>query len=411
VTWAGCGRLASAIPFLLTVAAAAESGSRKALLIGNASYTHVRPLPAASNDARLFSKLLAGLQFDTHVVENLNLDALEQTLQKFALQIGPGDVSLVFYAGYGLQSGGENYLLGVEFDPAKPAEIDYTAYSMRRALNDLEARRASLNIMLFDAAYDDPALRKRYPQPGLAPLTPSSAGSFLGFSAAPGQTAVAPVSSPVSLYARALIESLPAPAVNLAQAFALVKRRVNESSGGLQVPAEMSTVVSDFRFNPKTDEQVAWERAAAGGAAELDAFVRLYPASSHAVEARARLADLDRQSRMAGNRKLAEQALREYRQAFEQRDIERLKTVWPALTRQEISSFQDFFRIARTVTLKLDPVGEPELTEDSARWVWKRTIEATDERGRMPAQETEVTFRLKRSGERMVIDSIAVKRN
>jgi hypothetical protein len=301
--------------------------------------------------------------------------------------------------------------LGVEFDPANAAEIDYTAFSMRRALRDLESRSATLTVLLFDAAYEEAAVRRRYPQPGLSPLTPSRPGVFLGFSAAPNQPVDAPAGAAVGRYARALVETLTTPGINLAQAFTLVKRRVNEASGGLQVPAEMSTVVADFRFNPKAEDQVAWERAQAGSAEDLKIFLQEFPRSPHTAEARRRLAALELRNQSAGNRKLAEDAINEYRLAFEQRDLERLKSVWPSLSRQDLMSFQEFFRLARSVSLTLAPVRDPELTPDSALWVWRRKIEATDERGRMPTQENEITFRLKRSGSGMVIDSIAVKRH
>jgi uncharacterized caspase-like protein len=354
--------------------------------------------------------MLGGIQFETRIAENLNLDALEQTIERFAASVAAGDAALLYYTGYGLQSGGENYLLGADFDPNGQAEIDYTAYSMRRALNVVEARGGALSILLFDAAYDDPALRKRYPQIGLASLTPGRPGGFVGFAAAPNQGIGTASGSPVSRYARALIESLPTPGMNLDQAFALVKRRVSEASGGLQVPAEMSTVVAEFRFNPKSDEQVAWERTSSGGPAEWEAFLRSFPSSPHAAEARDRLAAQQKQTQSTANRTLAEQAIREYQRAFEQRDLEALKVVWPSLSRQEMTSFQEFFRIARSIALVLEPAGEPELSAEAATWAWRRKVDATDERGKLPAQENEVVFKLKRAGARMVIDSITVKR-
>ena len=400
--------LGAAAALLVTIIApaTAQTGIRRALLLGNSSYQKLKPLPASRAGVQALARTLAPLHFETQVVEDMNLDSLEQTIQKFATQLRAGDVALLFYGGYGLQVAGENYLLGVEFDPLKEQEIDYTAYSMRRAVSEIEGRGAWLNVLLFDAAHEDARLRQRYPQPGLGLMTPARPGTMIGFSAAANQSVV-DAGSP-GAYVRALVETLPAPAMTLPQVFAQIKRKVSDATGGRQLPAEMSTVVAEFRFNPKTEDVLAWEKATAGGAAALEAFVRAFPNSPHAAEARERLALLDKERQVAANRRLAEEALREYEQAFESRDIERLKVVWPGLGRQETSSFQEFFRIARTINLTLEPVGEPTLTAERATWVCRRRVEATDERGKLPSQETEIAIRMKRAGERMVIESITV---
>jgi hypothetical protein len=387
----------------------AQTGTRRALLISNASYQRLKPLAGASSDTRALAKTLSSLSFQTQIVENLNLDGIDQAVERFASQVGAGEVALLYFTGYGVQVGGENYLTGVEFDPGKEQEIDYAAYSMRRAIGQIEGRGAALNVLLFDAAYDDGRLRARYPSAGLTLLTPGRPGTLVGFSASANQL-VAP-GGEGSLYARALVETFPLGGLNLPQVFAQVKRRVSDASGGMQVPAEMSTVVAEFRFNPKSEDLLAWEQIAAKATQpDLQDFITRFPASPHAAEARQRLAVFEQQRQIQANRKLAEATLADYKQAFEQRDIERLKAIWPGLSRQETSSFQDFFRIARTVTMNLDPVGNPAITADSASWICKRKVEATDERGRMPAQETEITIKMKLAGARMVIDSIAVNK-
>ena len=51
--------------------AAAETGSRRALLLGNASYQKLKPLPASQAGARELARTLAALQFQTQVVEDV----------------------------------------------------------------------------------------------------------------------------------------------------------------------------------------------------------------------------------------------------------------------------------------------------------------------------------------------------
>jgi serine/threonine-protein kinase len=107
-------------------------------------------------------------------------------------------------------------------------------------------------------------------------------------------------------------------------------------------------------------------------------------------------------------RRMIADAVNRYRQAFESENLDALKAVWPGLGRAEQTSFQNFFRIARTVRLQLTPVGEPEITATGATGTYRRTMNATDERGRLPAQEQTVKITFLKSGEQMLIEAVQV---
>jgi hypothetical protein len=107
----------------------------------------------------------------------------------------------------------------------------------------------------------------------------------------------------------------------------------------------------------------------------------------------------------AANRAVADTIAR-YRQAFEARDLEALKTVWPSLGRSEQSSFQNFFRIVRSVKLEMTPAGEPEITASGAVAQYRRVIRASDERRDLPTQAQTVKVTFRKSGDRMFIDAI-----
>jgi len=109
----------------------------------------------------------------------------------------------------------------------------------------------------------------------------------------------------------------------------------------------------------------------------------------------------------AGRRAVAE-ALNRYRAAFESKDSESLKAVWPSLGRSELSAFQNFFKIARTIKLQIQPLGEAEITPAGATIRARRTMAATDERGPLPQQDQTVRINLRRSANSMVIESIDI---
>ena len=125
-----------------------------------------------------------------------------------------------------------------------------------------------------------------------------------------------------------------------------------------------------------------------------------------AEEAARRAEEQRKAAEINSARKAVDDALNRYRAAFESKDSEALKNIWPGLGRSELSSFQNFFKIARTIKLKIEPLGEAEITATGATLRARRTMAATDERGALPQQDQIVRINLRRSGNAMVIESI-----
>jgi len=97
---------------------AAESivGPRVALVIGNSKYQNVNKLQNPTNDARLMAVTLQRLGFT--IVRggaqiDLDKDGLERVLQQFSDQLQGASVALFYYAGHGVEVGGENYLVPI----------------------------------------------------------------------------------------------------------------------------------------------------------------------------------------------------------------------------------------------------------------------------------------------------------
>ena len=125
-------------------------------------------------------------------------------------------------------------------------------------------------------------------------------------------------------------------------------------------------------------------------------------AARHAEEQRKAAAEL------SAGRRAVEDALNRYRNAFENKDPESLKAVWPSLGRNELNAFQNFFKIARSIKLQIQPLGEADITATGATVRARRTMAATDERGALPQQDQTVRISLRRSGNGMVIESIDI---
>ena len=112
-TTTSCGRPESSFCRFLALGNILADG-RVALVVGNSTYAHIGRLPNPDNDARDLSVSLRRLGFE--VTTEFNVDRVELTaaLRAFTRRSAGADVSLVFYAGHGIEMDGVNYLVPVD---------------------------------------------------------------------------------------------------------------------------------------------------------------------------------------------------------------------------------------------------------------------------------------------------------
>jgi serine/threonine-protein kinase len=157
--------------------------------------------------------------------------------------------------------------------------------------------------------------------------------------------------------------------------------------------------------DPRALMEEEWARAgAASNPAALDAFRRKYPQSPYVPQAAARIEQMERESA----RRDILGVVRRYQAAFEGRDLDSIRSVWPGLSREQLHSLEENFKMTRSLSMTLRPAGDPEIQGDSASVSCQRTITAHfrgENRSRKPA-EHQVVIRLKRSANAWVIESI-----
>src|SRR5262249_32460751 len=100
-------------------------GKRVALVIGNSEYVHTPRLANPKNDAADIAAVLHNLGFT--VLEGRDLDkvAMHHKIRDFAQALIGADVGLFFYAGHGLQVGGQNYLVPTDAELKTAAALDF----------------------------------------------------------------------------------------------------------------------------------------------------------------------------------------------------------------------------------------------------------------------------------------------
>ena len=128
-----------------------------ALVVGNSTYAHIRRLPNPDNDARDMSAALRRLGFE--VTTELDADRVEMTeaLRAFTRRSAGADLSLVFYAGHGIEMDGVNYLVPVDARLERDVDVRYETLTLDDLL--VSTAGASLRLVILDACRNNPLAR------------------------------------------------------------------------------------------------------------------------------------------------------------------------------------------------------------------------------------------------------------
>jgi Caspase domain len=236
---------------------AALAENRLALVIGQSAYRSVVPLPNPANDAKAMSRLLGDAGFDVTSAADLSQNDLRETVGEFAAKVatkGADTVALVFYAGHGLQIDGENFLVPVDVDPKREADIPLQAVRLNDVLNTLTSVPSKTRILLLDACRNNPfPAINRSAGHGLAIVDAKtgSPGTFMSFSTSPGAEAE-DGNGADSPYTVALLAAAKEPGLSIEDTFKRVRVSVNKATEGRQTPWDSSSLTDDFRFFPGT---------------------------------------------------------------------------------------------------------------------------------------------------------------
>lgn len=232
-----------------TAGSQAHAEKRVALVIGNGAYQHTAKLNNPGNDAGDLSAALQRLNFE--VVEGKDLDKreMERLIRQFGIKLAGADVALFFYAGHGLQVGGQNYLVPTDAKLANEGDIDFESLSLALVMKQME-REAKTSLVLLDACRDNPLARNlsrnmgtRNVQvgQGLAEVRMTAVGTLIAFSTQPGYVAL-DGNGRNSPYAEALLKHIEAPGSDVSGVLVEVRNEVLKATAGKQVPWEHTSL-------------------------------------------------------------------------------------------------------------------------------------------------------------------------
>jgi len=239
----GPGRPAAARP----AAGLERAAARLALVIGNAAYKE-GALANPANDARAMAEALRAAGFKVMLHTDLDQRRMTQAVREFGDALRKaGGVGLFYFAGHGVQIKGRNYLVPIGADIQREDEVAYAALDAQAVLDKMDAAGNGTNVLILDACRNNPFARSfRSGGAGLAQMD-APVGTLVAFATAPGTVASDGTGSN-GLYTQNLLEAMRKPGLKVEDVFKQVRVAVRRDSGGKQVPWESTSLEGDLYF-------------------------------------------------------------------------------------------------------------------------------------------------------------------
>jgi lipoprotein NlpI len=246
-------RLAILLALIFSVASTVPSsaaGDRYALVIGNAKYPDAdAPLKEPVNDARDVADELKRDGFKVEIGENLNGDAMRRAFDRLYGKIKPGDVVLLFFSGYGIQSNRQSYMMPVDCQLWQESDVRRDGISLETVLNEINNRGAGVKIALLDASRRNPYERRfRSFSAGLAPVVAPN-GTLVMYSAALSSV-ISDNGGDHSLFVQELLKEIRVPDLMAEETLNKTRVGVTRASRQEQIPWISSSLSEDFAFVP-----------------------------------------------------------------------------------------------------------------------------------------------------------------
>ncbi len=285
------------------------AAKRIALVIGNGAYQQVAKLPNPDNDARAVAKALERLGFAVTLKVDLDYSGLRRALSAFSRAVAGADVAAIFYAGHGIEVGGQNFLLPTDAKLTHANDVDFEAIPLPAAMGALESAKG-LKLVILDACRNNPFAAKmvragatRSVGRGLARVSPRGSDTLVAYAAKEGTTADDGKGTH-SPYTAALLKHLETPGLEIRLLFGRVRDSVLANTGRRQEPFTYGSLGGEAIYLKGGGAPSAVVPVSAAAEAwtiikdtknvdDLAAFIERFPDSFYSDLAKARQKKLD----------------------------------------------------------------------------------------------------------------------
>jgi hypothetical protein len=173
-------------------------------------------------------------------------------------------------------------------------------------------------------------------------------------------------------------------------------------------------------------EQSSWDRVDKNNKEQLQEYLSRFPGGAHAQDARARIAELDRQAvdrqaadalaaqrlketkdreraKAANDEQAIIRVLKEFESAYNRRDLASLQRLWNGVS---AATYRQQFHEAKELSFQLQANGQPVVSGDTATTICTRTLTYRGQSGGPQTHSERVKVTLNREGSGWVIRSV-----
>ncbi|MEN3376451.1 MAG: hypothetical protein V7604_1806 [Hyphomicrobiales bacterium] len=273
---------------LFAAAPIANAAARVALVIGNGEYRFTKPLPNPVNDANDIATTLEQLDFTVIRVFNGDFGKMREGIRAFNTEVEHADIGLIYYAGHGMELGGENYIIPVDAELKTDRDLMSEAVGLKVILQSV-SRAGTLGLVILDSCRDNPFAAKmartklaRSVDRGLTRVEPT-ANVLVAYAAKDGTTAT-DGEGRNSPYTAALLKHLGTRGLEVSFVFRKVRDDVMAATNRRQQPFVYGSLSSKAIYLRAPDAAQAVSAPMQPGGAQLAAAQTITPAVSRSVD-------------------------------------------------------------------------------------------------------------------------------
>jgi uncharacterized caspase-like protein len=222
--------------------------SQLALIIGNGHYPDAeKPLNQPINDASALADAMRRRGFDVDMVEDATKADMARAVERLKSRIKPGSIVMLFFGGYGVQSGRESFMIPIDATIWTESDVRHEGTSIEAVLDAMKERGARAKLVVLDASRRNPYERRfRSYSHGLSPINAPNNALILS-SNTPGKVGD-DTTSEHSVLITQLLNELDAQ-VSAEGVFKKTRIAVSRVSNGEQMPSVSSSLLEDVGFS------------------------------------------------------------------------------------------------------------------------------------------------------------------
>ena len=281
----------------------ASAQTKVALVIGNSAYRSVPALSDPAHDAADVAASFERLGFSVRQVTDATYEDMRRALLEFGRKASDAEMAVVFFAGHGMEVGGENWLVPVDAELRIDVNAEQEAIALRSVMLTVSSA-SKLGMVMLDACRNNPFLAKmsrtvltRSVDRGLARIEPTN-NVLVAYASRDG-TVASDGSGRNSPFTSALLEHIETPGLEINFLFRNVRDEVVAATKGAQQPFVYGSLSKEAIYlKPPVSTLPGPDEAAWGllkettDDAALRRFAQQYPSSPLQPQAQARIAAL-----------------------------------------------------------------------------------------------------------------------